>query len=93
MRECEKDYKKEIYIGITNREFRERIYEHIGYVKNRRLDMTTQAHFNIPGHSKSNMRFTILEKVNSTDPLYGREREKLLIRKFITFYRGVSRTP
>ena len=45
MIECEKDYCKERYIGITNREFRERIYEHIAYVKNRRLD--TGAHFNV----------------------------------------------
>ena len=83
--ECEKDYCKERYIGITNREFRERIYEHIGYVRNWRLDKTTGAHFNSPGQSTSNMKFTILEKVKSTDPLYGREREKLLIRKFNTF--------
>ena len=75
-----KDYCKERYIGVTHREFRERIYEHIGDVRNRRLDKTTGAHFNSPGHSTSNMKFTILEKVKSTDPLYGREREKLLIR-------------
>ena len=91
--ECEKDYCKERYIGIKKTENSEKGSIHIGYVKNRRLDMTTGAHFNSPGHSTSNMKFTILEKVNLTDPLYGSEREKLLFRKFNTFYRGLNRTP
>ena len=39
------------------------------------------------------MKFTILEKVRSTDPLYGREREKLHIRNFNTFYEGINREP
>ena len=34
----------------------------------------------------------VLEKVKSLDALYGREREKLLIRKFNTFYRGLNKT-
>ena len=93
MVECDKEYCKERYIGITQRKFRERIYEHIGYVRTRKLDKTTGAHFNKPGHSTSNMKFTVLEKVKSLDPLYGREREKLLIRKFNTFYRGLNKTP
>ena len=36
----------------------------------------------MPGHNIHNMKFTILEEMKSRDPLYGREREKLLIRKF-----------
>ena len=65
----------------------------IGYVRTRKLNKTTAAHFNQPGHSTSNMKFTVLEKVKSLDPLYGREREKLLIRKFYTFDRGLNKTP
>ena len=32
--ECDKEYCKQKYIGITQQEFRERIYQHIGYVRN-----------------------------------------------------------
>ena len=39
------------------------------------------------------MEFTIVEKVRSMDPLYGREREKLHIRKFKTFHGGINRKP
>ena len=67
--------------------------QHIGYVRNKVLTKATGEHFNLPGHDKSNMKFTILEKVRSTDPLYGREREKLHIRNFNTFYEGINREP
>ena len=69
------------------------MYEHIGYVRNKILSRATGEHFNLPGHSTHNMKFTILEKVRSVDPLYGREREKLLIRKFNTFYNGINKEP
>ena len=45
------------------------------------------------GHDKNKMKFTILEKVRSADPLYGREREKYHIGKFNTFYAGINREP
>ena len=35
----------------------------------------------------------MLEKVKSLDPLYGREQEILLIRKFNTFYNGINKEP
>ena len=60
--------------------------QHIGYVRIKVLTKATGEHFNLPGHDKSNMKFTILEKVRSTDPLYGREREKLHIRKSSTHF-------
>ena len=53
----------------------------------------TGEHSNRPGHGVENMKFTVLEKVKSSDPLYGREREKLLIRKFNTFYCGINEEP
>ena len=91
--ECDKEYCKQKYIGITHQELRERMYKHIGYVRNKILSRATGEHFNLPGHSTHNMKFTILEKVRSVDPLYGREREKLLIRKFNTFYNGINKEP
>ena len=57
------------------------------------MNQATGEHFNSPGHSKNDMKFTILEKVKSNDPLYGREREKLHIRRFNTFYAGINREP
>ena len=40
-----------------------------------------------------NMNFSILEQVTSTDPLYTREREKVLIRKSYTFHGGINKDP
>ena len=91
--ECDKEYCKKKYIGITQQEFRERIFQHIGYVRNKQINKATGEHFNLPGHSMHNMKFTMLEQVMSSDPLYGREREKLLIRKFNTFYKGINKEP
>ena len=46
-----------------------------------------------PGHNIHSLKFTILEQIMSRDPLYGREREKLLIRKFNSFYNGINKEP
>ena len=91
--ECNKDRCKKRYIGFTTKTFRERMSQHIGYVKNKVISKSTGEHFNLPGHDKKNMKFTILEKVRSQDPLFGREREKLHIRKFNTFHAGINREP
>ena len=91
--ECDKDYCKQKYIGLTHQELRERIYQHVRYVRNKQLNRAPGEHFNRPGHGVENMKFTVLEKVKSSDPLYGREREKLLIRKFNTFYCGINKEP
>ena len=65
------------YFGITQQKFRDRIYQHIGYVRNMQRGQETGEHFNLPGHIMHDMKFTILEKVKSTDSLFGREQEKL----------------
>ena len=62
--QCEKERCKQKYIGYTHQEFRERMFQHLGYVRNKLLNKATGQHFNLPGHSKNNMKFTILEKVN-----------------------------
>ena len=54
------------------------------------LNKATIAQFNLPGHSASDMKVTILEKVHSMDPLVRKEREELFIRKFNTKYRGMN---
>ena len=74
MIECQKQFCKQKYIGETERELRERISEHRGYIYNKILSQATGAHFNLPGHSLSDMMVTILEKVKSQDELYRKER-------------------
>ena len=93
MIECNLDRCGKRYIGQTERKLKERMSEHRGYVTNRILTEATGLHFNLPGHSIANMTITILEKVKKNDPLYRREREKYLIRKFNTFYKGLNRSP
>ena len=80
-----------IYIGETERMLRERFAELRGYVNTQNISKTTGAHFNSKGHSVSDMRITILEKVFSQEPQYRKQREKLYIQKFNTRYRGLNR--
>ena len=90
--ECNKEYCRKKYIGITQQEFRERIYA--GYVRNKQKERSTGEYFNLPGLNMHDIKFTTLENVMSTDSLYGREREKkLLLRKFNTLYNGINKEP
>ena len=80
------------YVSETKRILKFRLAEHRGYVNNND-DTATGEHFNMPGHSLSDLTVTILERVKSTDDLYRKEREKYFIRKFNTYYRGLNRQP
>ena len=91
MIQCEKDSCRLRYIGESKRPIRNRIADHRGYIVNKHLDKATGAHFNLPGHSLANMRFTILEQVKKNCTLYRKEREKYLIIKFNTHYNGLNR--
>ena len=91
--ECDKTNCKEKYIGETERNFKERVKEHIGYTRTKKLNQPSGYHFNLPGHSIHNMKFTIVEKVKSSDPIYRKEREKDFINKFDTFHSGMNRKP
>ena len=79
------------YIGETERSLQERFSEHKAYVMSRHLGKATGFHFNLSGHSVSDMKVTILEKVHSLDPLVRKEREDLFIRKFNTKYKGLNK--
>ena len=89
--ECNKEKCKLKYIGESERKFRDRILEHIGYVRCKRLNQATGSHFNLPGHGIENMKFSIIEKVKSSDTMYRKEREKYHINKFNTFHQGINR--
>ena len=90
---CNKEKCKEVYIGETERRLKDRISDHIGYIKNRKIETPTGEHFTQKGHSLSDLQVIILEKVSSQDPLYRKERERYLIRKFNSFYEGMNKSP
>ena len=55
------------------------------------MEQATGEQFNLPEHSISNMKVTIVERVKKNDDQYRKEREKYFINKFNTFYRGINR--
>ena len=88
--ECNKEQCKKRYIGETGRTLQCRIADHRGYIVNENLNTATGHHFNTPGHSVSNLRVTIIEKVKTNDESYRKIREKYHINKFDTYHRGLN---
>ena len=91
--QCIKENCNLRYIGESERELRDRISEHVGYIRTKKLSEATGEHFNLKGHTLSHMKVTILEKVTSRDELYRKERESFHIRRFNTFYKGINKKP
>ena len=77
------------YIGETKETLERRFSQHLGYVK-RHEDTATGNHFNLPGHSTSDMEVLILEKVHQTDHFYRKEREHLHIQDFDVVRKGLN---
>ena len=50
-------------------------------------------HFNLPGHSQSDIQGLGIEHVRSTDPFILKAREALLIKKFDSFRYGLNQEP
>ena len=67
-----------------------RLSDHRGYINNQVIGATTGDHFNLPGHSLVNMKFTILEQVKKEDESYRKQCEKYFFNKFNTFYGGIN---
>ena len=61
------------------------MFQHLVYVRNNVILKAAGEHFNLPGHDKNNMKFTIIEKVISQDPLFGGEREKYTLENLTLF--------
>jgi hypothetical protein len=55
-------------VGETKRTFKERIAEHLGDIKNLRLNKPLGKHFNLPGHKFGTVKSYILELIKS-DPM------------------------
>ena len=85
--------KEQFYIGETERTLKDRVCEHLGCINTKKTNQPAGYHFNLPGHSKKDMKVTILEKQYKNYPEYRKERESLLIRKFNSFRRGMNKKP
>ena len=93
MIECNKERCNQRYIGETKFDLKTRLSQHLGYINTKKLNQPTGNHFNQPGHSKHNLKATVLEKVKVNSQQYRKEREHFHIRKFQTFYRGLNLKP
>ena len=63
------------------------------FASNKKLKEPTGKHFNQHGHSITDLKVTILEKIKKKDTLYRKERESYFIRKLNTFYGGLNKAP
>ena len=77
------------YIGETERSLKERFSEHVSYVRNQKE--ATGHHFNLPGHSQSDMSISVLERIFSQDPQYRKTRESYHIEQFELLKKGINR--
>ena len=91
MIKCMKNNCGQSYIGETGRYIKFRIADHRSYITNQVTSRATGAHFNLPGHSLADMKFTILEQVKYNDDSYRKERETYHINKFNTYHQGINR--
>ena len=91
MIECQKNNCKMRYIGQTQRMLKTRMAEHRRYVSNNMDNISTGAHFNLPGHSQFDMKISVVEKVKKKDKVYREIREEYHINKFNTYHEGLNR--
>ena len=82
---------KSQYVGQTGREFKTRMKEHLGYIRNKKTSKPTGQHFNLPGHDISMFRASILEVCKSQSRVYREHREEHFIQAFQTKLRGMNR--
>ena len=79
------------YIGETGRKFKDRMGEHLNYVKKPDLSQPTGAHFNMKGHSISDMKMCIIEKCSQNSTMYRKTREEYFITKFNSKHKGLNK--
>ena len=79
------------YIGETGRRFKDRLTEHVGYIRTANLEKPTGHHFNLPGHSLGDLEATIIEKCKFDSPIYRKTRESYFINVFASKYKGLNR--
>ena len=78
-------------MGETEKTLRERIKQHVGYVRNKKLDQATGEHFNLPGHSINDFSVTVVMKIYSSDDRMRKQKEHELINSMGTKHRGMNK--
>ena len=86
-----KDHPRTSYIGKTRKTFQQRFSQHRDYVKREILTEPSGEHFNLPGHSISDIEGLVIEQVKDKDPFILKSREHMLIQKFDTFRNGLNK--
>ena len=71
------------YVGQTARKFKDRIREHVNDIKNNK-DTANAMHYNTKGHSVSDFRALIIERVIPNDGAWLLEREDMWIKTLET---------
>ena len=78
------------YIGQSKGSLRDRFTDHIGYVR-RKENKSTGNHFNLRGHSMSDMSISVLEQVKQRDRFYRETRESYWIEQFNLKFKGMNK--
>ena len=81
------------YIGKTIRKFKDRLGEHRDYIKSDNVSQPSGEHFSQKGHSIADLKGMVLEQVTSKDPFVLNVREKMFIKKFKTYEKGLNKEP
>ena len=79
------------YVGETYKRLKDRFLQHQGYVRSNKITKATGQHFNLPGHSLSDMRITAIEQIHSNDHMYRKVREKMYINLGNTKHKGMNK--
>ena len=82
---CKKENCNLKYIGESERSIKDRVSQHISYIRTKNRTQATGENFNLPGHRLHDMEAIGLEIAWKKDTLYRKERESYLKRKFNTF--------
>ena len=88
--QCNKNNCRQIYIGYTTRQLKERFSEHKSSARTNSSNAIGE-HFNGPGHSMANMNILALEKVFTKGTALIEKRESFYINKFEAEYKGLNR--
>ena len=70
---CKKDRCGQVYIGETKRMLKFRLSDHRGYINNKDRIQATGLHFNLPGHSLTDLSISVIEQVKKNDLIYRKE--------------------
>ena len=87
---CAKPRCKFVYVGETSRKFCERLTDHRGYIKNKKLHTPVGHHFNQKGHKIDDLQALAIEKVQPVDDLLRKRRESLWISRLDSISFGAN---